>query len=350
MPMMDRIYENIAIDKIAGNFLKAPHKIGNTHEADAELIDLGEGCPNYLAITTDALVEEVAGGLYENPYFIGWMLSMVNFSDLAAVGADPLGLLLSISYPPNGNEKFITQLARGVSDACQTLHTFVLGGDTNQGEDLFLSGCAVGLVPKQSVLTRMGAKVNDRLYLSYPAGLGNIFAFLKLSRLNFLLPGSFYKPDARIKEGRVIRDYASCCMDTSDGVLHTVDTLMRLNGLRFVLYDNWTLICHPMAYRITRIKKIPSWLVLAGIHGEYELVFTVRPQKEKDFLDAAKRIGWTPLLIGEVCEGVGVSVKNSDSLTPLDTAAIRNLSRQAGSDPQTYVKNLIQMAEASGIQ
>ncbi len=347
--MMDRIFENVEIDKIAKNFQKAPHKIGHTHEADAEIIDLGVGCQNYLAITTDALVEEVRSGLYENPYFMGWMLAMVNFSDLAAVGADPLGLLLSISYSPNGNEKFITKLARGVSDACQELNTFVLGGDTNQGEDLLLSGCAVGLVPKQSALTRMGAKVNDRLYISYPAGLGNVFAFLKLSKMNFLIPSSFYKPIARIKEGRVIRDYANCCMDTSDGVLHTVDTLMRLNGLRFVLYNNWARILHPTACTITHIKKIPSWLVLAGIHGEYELVFTVSPQKEKDFFDAATRVGWTPLLIGEVCEGEGVNIQNSDTLKPLDTAAIRNLSEQAGSDPQAYVKKLIQMAKESGI-
>jgi thiamine-monophosphate kinase len=347
--MMDKIFENREIQKIAGHFLKAPHKIGNTHEADAELIELGNNNKNYLAVTTDALVEEVRSGLYENPYFIGWMLAMVNFSDLAAVGADPLGLLLSITYSPNGNEKFITKLARGVSDACQELSTFVLGGDTNQGEDLLLSGCAVGLVPKQSALTRLGAKTNDRIYITYPAGLGNVFAFLKLSRMNFLLPGSFYKPIARIREGQVIRNYANCCMDSSDGVLHTVDTLMRLNDLQFTLNNSWDRILHPMANRITRLKKIPSWLVLAGIHGEYELVFTVSPQKEKEFLFAAKSLGWTPLLIGEVSEGTGVSVKSSDQIIPLDTAAIRNLSEKAGADPQAYVKELIQIAESTGI-
>jgi len=347
--MMDQIFENRTIDKIAGNFLKAPHKIGNTHESDAEIIELGESNEHYLALTTDALVEEVASGLYDNPHFIGWMLAMVNFSDLAAVGADPLGLLLTISYSPDSTKNFITQLARGISDACREVNTFVLGGDTNQGKDLLLSGCAVGLVPKQCALTRMGAKVDDRLYITYPAGLGNIYAFLKLSRMNLLLSGSFYKPVARIKEGRVIRNYASSCMDSSDGVLHTVDTLMRLNGLRFVLYDNWERILHPMAHRITRLKRIPAWLVLAGIHGEYELVFTVSISKEQEFLAAAKRIGWNPLLIGEVTEGVGVGVKNSEGICPLDTTNIRNLSEQAGSDPQTYVKELIQMAEASGI-
>ncbi|MGD9345918.1 MAG: thiamine-phosphate kinase [Candidatus Aminicenantes bacterium] len=347
--MMDQIFENRAIDRIAGNFLKSPHKIGNTHESDAEIIELGDSSKNYLAVTTDALVEEVASGLYDDPHFIGWMLAMVNFSDLAAVGADPLGLLLTISYSPDSTKNFITKLARGVSDACSEINTFVLGGDTNQGRDLLLSGCAVGLVPKQCAMTRLGAKVGDRLYITYPAGLGNIYAFLKLSRMNRLLPGSFYRPVARIREGRVIRNYASSCMDSSDGVLHTVDTLMRLNGRRFILYDNWGRILHPMAYRITRLKRIPPWLVLAGIHGEYELVFTVSTSKEREFLAVAKRIGWKPLLIGEVSEGLGVSIKNSRGLIPLDTASIRNLSEYAGSDPRTYVKELIQMAAASGI-
>ena len=128
-----------------------------------------------------------------------------------------------------------------------------------------------------------------------------------------------------------------------------LDTLMRLNGLRFILYDDWDRILHPLASRVTRWKKIPAWLVLAGIHGEYELVFTVSTSKEREFLAAAKRIGWNPLLIGEVTEGVGVSVKNSEGIFPLDTTKIRNLSAQAGSDSQAYVKELIQMAEASGI-
>jgi thiamine-monophosphate kinase len=347
--MMDQIFENRTIDRIAGNFLKAPHKIGNTHESDAEIIELGDSSKNYLAVTTDALVEEVASGLYDDPHFIGWMLAMVNFSDLAAVGADPLGLLLTISYSPDSTKNFITKLAWGVSAACSEINTFVLGGDTNQGQDLLLSGCAVGLVPKQCAMTRLGAKVGDRLYITYRAGLGNVYAFLKLSRMNFLLPSSFYRPVARIREGRVIRNYANCCMDSSDGVLHTVDTLMRLNGLRFILYDDWDRILHPLASRVTRWKKIPAWLVLAGIHGEYELVFTVNTSKEREFLAAAKRIGWNPLLIGEVTEGVGVSVKNSEGIFPLDTTKIRNLSAQAGSDSQTYVKELIRMAEASGI-
>lgn len=348
--MMEKILENARIQSIARNFLQAPHKIGAIHEADAEIIDLGDDSRNYLAITTDALVEEVSSGLYDNPAFIGWMLAMVNFSDLAAVGADPLGLLLSIAYSPNSDRNFLPKLARGISDACQKLNTFVLGGDTNQGEELLLSGCAVGLVPKQSVLTRKGAKVNDRLYITYPAGLGNFYAFLKFSEKKFPLLGSAYKPLARIREGLIIRNFASCCMDTSDGVLHTVDTLMRLNSHQFVLNNDWSRFLHPVVSEMCRIQKLPLWLALAGVHGEFELIFAVSPQKEPKLLEEARKIGWKPVLIGEVIEGYGVSVRTSHGLVPLDTAAIRNLSDQAGSDPKDYMVQLIEMALSSGIR
>jgi thiamine-monophosphate kinase len=347
--MMNQIIETIHIDRLVKNFAKAPHKVGDTHESDAEIIDLGKGVPNYLAVTTDALVEEVSSGLYDDPYFIGWMLAMSNFSDLAAVGADPLGLLLSVSYPSNGKNRFAERFAKGVSKACEMLETYVIGGDTNHGEEPLFSATAVGLVPKRSILTRMGASVKDRLYLSHPAGLGNVYAFLKMSRMNVRLPGMLYKPMARIKEGKLLRYFASSCMDTSDGVLHAVDTLMRLNTSQFALSSDWARICHPMAYRMCRFKSIPPWLALAGIHGEFELVFTVKPQRESRFLEAASKIGWDPILIGEVRQGQGITIKNTNGNVPLDTTAIRNLSEQAGRDAQSYIRQLVQIAKETGI-
>lgn len=347
--MMKDILENLMIERIAKNFHRAPYKINNIHEADAELIDLGKGNEKYLAVTTDALVEEVASGLYSDPYLIGWMLAMANFSDLAAVGADPLGLLVSMSYSSSHSEEFITELTVGVSNACQRLNTFVLGGDTNQGKELFLSGCAVGLVPKEKAMTRVGAKPGEKIYLSGPAGLGSVFAFLQLSREDIRLPDLFYQPIARIDEGKIARRFATSCMDTSDGVIHTVDTLMRLNRCQIILYDEWDKIIHPIALQVCRAKSLPPWLALASVHGEFELCFTIKPHDEETFLNEAARIDWTPILIGEVGSREGVSIKTPERIVPLNTALIRNLSETAGSDPQSYINKLLDIARQVGI-
>ncbi len=344
-PMMKDILENLMIERITKNFLKAPHKLHEIHETDAELIDIGGGSDNYLAITTDALVEEITSGLYDDPYLIGWMLAMVNFSDLAAVGAAPLGLLLSISYSPALSEAFMTKLTKGISDACLRLNTFVLGGDTNQGKELFLSGCAVGLVSKKSIIKRIGAKPGDKLYLTHPAGLGSVFAFMRLAKQDFKLPGPFYQPLARIKEGKTIREFASCCMDTSDGVIHTVDTLMRLNRCQFILEDNWDQILHPIVLKVCSAQNLPPWLTLAAVHGEFELCFTLSHDNEKNFLREAAKAGWTPILLGEITEGKGVIIRSGERLIPVDTASIRNLSEIAGSDPKSYINKLLEIAQ-----
>lgn len=346
---MEEILENRMIERIARKFVEAPHRMHKIHEADAELIDMGEKYDKYLAITTDALVEEIASGLYEDPYLIGWMLATVNFSDLAAVGADPLGLLISINYPSTESDIFIEKLAKGISDACRELGTFVLGGDTNQGDDYLLSGCSVGLVDKDSTITRIGAKPGDRCYLSAPAGKGSIYAFLRLSGKGDQLPESFYRPVARLKEGKIIRKHASCCMDTSDGVVHTLDTLMRLNQCQFILYDHWEKILHPIVLGICQAQNLPPWITLAGVHGEFELCFTVNPDSEKDFLREASKIGWTPVCMGEVCEGEGVGIRADQNLIPIDTGLIRNLSDRAGSDHEAYIHRLLDVARNVGI-
>ena len=345
MSMMDEIIENQVIGRIARAFEPPPCRLNGIHEADAEIIDLGSGSDKYLAVTTDALAEEVSGGLYDDPYLIGWMLATVNFSDLAAVGADPIGLLVALNLPRGQDEAFVGRLAEGISDACRELRTFVLGGDTNEGKELLLSGSAFGLIPKGSLISRIGAQPGDRVYLTGPAGLGNVYAFLRLTRPGLRIPGLAYRPAARMEQGRIIRRFGSSCMDTSDGVVHTVDTLMRLNQRRFVLNDSWGKTVHPVALEVCRSQKLPPWLTLAGVHGEFELCFTLNPQKEKEFVGEAAAAGWAPILIGEVADGTGVYFKTAGGLVPLDSGLIRNLAAAVGSDQQGYIRQLLGYAQ-----
>jgi len=346
---MEHILENRRIALIAGHFERPPHRLNNIHEADAELVDLGDASALYLAATADALVEEVESGLYSDPALIGWMLAMANFSDLAAVGADPLGLLVAISSSPAQDEAYLARLAGGIAGACRTLHTYVLGGDTNEGGHLSLAGCALGLVPKDDVITRVGARPGDRIYLTGPAGLGSVYAFLRLSGRENDAGDSFYKPVARVTEGRLIRKFAACAMDTSDGLIHTLDTLMRLNRCQFVIEDNWERILHPLAGEVCRAQGIPPWVALAAVHGEFEVCFTIRPDREDALLSAAEAEGWSPVLIGRVDEGQVVSICKGEKHVPLDTTLIRNLAAAAGADPQAYIGKLLEIAREAGL-
>ncbi|OVE80414.1 hypothetical protein BVY01_00340 [bacterium I07] len=347
--MSDPIIENQIIMNFTRYFEKPDHRINYVHEADAELIFMGDDQPFYLAITTDAVVEEVKSGLYNDPYQIGWMLAMVNFSDLAAVGASPMGLMLSVNYSSNQNDEFMQSLSKGISDACKRVSSYVLGGDTNQSDALFLSACAVGTIPKNSIINRVGAKSGDRCFLTGPAGLGGIYAYAKLTKADQKSEYLPYYPSARIQAGQIIRKYAHCCMDTSDGLIHSLDTLMRLNHCQFVVHDNWEQIVHPLALKVCKNQNIPPWLTLAAIHGEFELLFTVNSAHEAPLLEELGNAGVHPVLIGNVREGSGVLIRSNEKTTSLDTASIRNLSAKTGTNQQDYIHGLFDFARKCGI-
>ncbi len=346
--MSDAILENRIIDAFARRFDPPPHRLNGLHEADAELIALETGSGRLLAVTTDALAEEAASGLYDDPKLLGWMLVQANFSDLAAVGADPLGILVAVTYPATAGDEDRARLAEGISEACGVLGTYVLGGDTNQGREWSLCGTALGLVPRSRTVTRRGARPGDKLYVSAPCGQGSAYAFLKLFGRQAASALAFFKPVARLAEGRVVREQASSAMDTSDGLLHTADTLARLNHCRIVLSDDWGRSIHPVALEICRAQKFPAWLALASVHGEFELCFTLPPENEAAFRAAAARVAWQPVCVGEVEAGEGVWIRNGKDPLLLDTARIRNLAAAASSDPASYVTELIQYAREIG--
>ena len=221
--------EIVLIEKLAGTLPRSPLLLNGLCESDAELIRL-PGTDRALALTTDAIAEEIAASLYNDPYLIGWMVVVVNASDLAAVGAEPLGILLNETLPTDVDSDYIDRLQSGIRAALAACGLHLLGGDTNFSPTMQIAATAVGIVPSDAPLTRLGCAAGDRLYSSGRLGLGGAFALGQLDREAPAVP---YRPLARIREGRLLRGIASCCMDSSDGVVPTLDELSRLNRVGF---------------------------------------------------------------------------------------------------------------------
>jgi thiamine-monophosphate kinase len=333
--------EIVLIEKLAGTLPRSPLLLNALCESDAELIRL-PGTDLALAITTDAIAEEIAAGLYTDPYLIGWMAVMVNASDLAAVGAEPLGVLLNETLPADVDAAFIDQLQLGIRDALDVCGLHLLGGDTNFAPTMQIAATAVGFVPSGKALTRLGCSPGDRLYASAPLGLGGAFA---LARLDPNAPTVPYRPLARIREGRLLRAIASCSMDTSDGVVPTLDELIRLNRLGFRIDGPLADILHPEALAAAGRAGLPEWLMLAGPHGEFELLFTAPPDAEQNLQTAAHSIDWTPIPIGVVTPQPGLWLGS----TRLDSTRIRDLFADVAGDVKRYLAELLAIdADLSG--
>jgi thiamine-monophosphate kinase len=336
MYQLNEILENKVINKLISGFERSPDQLNRPHESDAEIIQLGI---LKLALTTDSISEEITSGLYDDPYLIGWMIVTVNMSDLAAVGATPVGILISEIIPKTFSEEKIKELQRGISNACKAYDTFVLGGDTNQGENLVLTGTAIGVIKNEKPLSRVGCKPGDILYSSGKLGSGNAYAISKL--ISKTKSFTEFKPVAQIKNGKMISNYASCCMDTSDGLISTLDQLMRLNNVGFELKEDLEKVIDENALKNSKNLNIPPWLLFAGQHGEFELIFTIPQELNEAFLNESSKIGFNPIELGKIIPDKKVKIPLYGKMIPIHTAFIRNLPTETKGDINHYLKSLL---------
>ena len=354
MHQLKDIIENKIINDLTKSFHRSPKQLNKVHETDAEIIEL-ENSPYNLAITIDTISEEIKTGLYSDPYQIGWMSVMVNMSDLAAVGASPLGIVISQIFPKEISKEYLDKIQNGINDACKKCRTFVLGGDTNFGDELIISGCAIGTSEKGKHLKRIGCKDGDKIYVTRLVGNGNAYAAEKLllqnSKADSRLRGNdtfssreieFY-PEAKLDWRHILNKFSTSCIDTSDGVLSSLDQLMRLNSIGFRFRDDWNETLDPTSKHLFTKDNLPLWLLLAGVHGEFELLFSIPVENETEFINEAERLNLNPVYLADANseQNIAMSLYHKEQI--LDSAKIRNLAFDKDFSPPTYLQRLLEI-------
>lgn len=341
MRLMEEIAENRLLSRWATLLPRSPNKLGAVHESDAEMIPLAGG-PT-LALTVDTVAEEIRLGLYREPFTAGRTAAVAALSDLAAIGADPVGLLLAVTLPREKRSWFQEEVSRGISEVCEKAKTCVLGGDTSEGEILSITCVAAGLLPRESVRLRTGMRPGDLLFGSAAFGLGSALAAARWS----LSPGLFdevdYRPEARLSEGRALRGIASGCIDTSDGFIAALDQLARLNGVAIRIERTLQELLDPRAETVRSRLGYTPLAFLAGQHGEFELVFSVPPDRIGELCRVSRSMGWSPVFIGRVEPGSGLFAGDC----VLDGARLRNLWEEAGGEVEAYVRALYHVGVSS---
>ena len=260
-------------------------------------------------------------------------------SDISAVGASPIGLLLNQTLPHKYPDYQLIELQKGIQDACLAHKTFVLGGDTNYSTQMQMGATALGIITSGSPITRVGCKKGDLLYASKKLGLGNAFAFNQLFPLSDMKVDFF--PKARLKEGQCIRQFGSACIDTSDGFFPALCNFIEQNDVGFRLSKDFQSMCHSQALNIAHQAQIPEWIFLAGPHGEFELLFTIPKTNNEAFLSEANAIGWQPILIGEVIPNPAFYYTIASQTKQIDPFEIANLFHKCNGEPEIYLNALL---------
>ena len=173
-----------------------------------------------VVVTQDALVEGVHFRLdWISWRDLGWRAAAVNLSDLAASGADPEGLIVTLAAPGDTNVEDVLELYAGMAET----GVAVLGGDTTRAEQLLLSVSAVGRSTR--VPGRAGAKPGDTLVVTGPLGAAGA-AFRRQA---------FVRPPLRLGEGKELARHAHALLDLSDGLAVDAAHVAARSGCRLAI-------------------------------------------------------------------------------------------------------------------
>ncbi|MEP1445388.1 MAG: thiamine-phosphate kinase [Paraglaciecola sp.] len=235
-----------------------------------------------LVTTTDTLLSGVHFLPETSPHAIAQKAVAVNLSDLAAMGAEPAWISLSLSLPAV-DEAWLEAFSNGLQEHAEYYSVQLIGGDTVQGP-LAITITAQGFVPFDQALTRSQAQPGDSIYVTGTlgdAGLGLDIAQKKyvledqlntdylLNRLNY--------PTPRLMAGTCLRRVASACIDVSDGLVSDISHILKASGCGATVHIDKLPMSQALKESVSSQQAI-DYALSAG--DDYELLFTVSEEQK----------------------------------------------------------------------
>jgi len=269
---------------------------------DAAVIDIGE---QYMLISTDMLLEGVHFDLSYAPLrHLGYKAVAVNVSDIAAMNGIAKSITVGIGLSNRISVEAVDEIYEGIKFACEDYKVDLIGGDTTSSRSgLVISITVTGLVDKDKVAYRSGAKVNDILCVTGDLGAAYFgLQILEREKQEYIanpsmqpdleeksyLVGKQLKPEARadiIHELAEVGVVPSAMIDISDGLASEILHLSTQSGVGALIFEDKLPIEDITMLTATEFNISP---VTAALNGgeDYQLLFTV---KQSDF-DKIKNI------------------------------------------------------------
>ena len=229
----------------------------------------------------------------------GWMAAAVSFSDIASMGASPVGILTAVSLPPETDENVLYEIMNGISKCAEFCGTEIVGGDTKPGPGA-VCGTALGVCLHEP-LTRSGARPGDLVAVTGCLGSAAAGWHAALKGIDETdAVSSVMHPVPRVKEGMLLSasKTVTSCMDLSDGLSTAVSAVCRNSktGMDIV----WESL--PKGAGVDTVSgklKISEKEMMINSGGDYELLFTF-PGDKSDVLCSS---GICFSVIGTVTDG-----------------------------------------------
>ncbi|MEE3715566.1 thiamine-phosphate kinase [Tumidithrix elongata RA019] len=250
-----------------------------------------------MVVTTDILIDGVHfSEKTTSPEDAGWRAAAANLSDLAAMGAEPWGVVISVGLPPDTPVAWIEGVYRGFTDCLHLFGTELVGGDTVRSPVLTLAVTAFGQVHKHRIIQRHTAKVGDVILttgqhglskaglelLLHPElseklqnGISSISIEDTIAKLHAAHQRPIPKLDVPPLLGKLLESHPPfhspfpiSGMDSSDGLADAIAQICRASGVGAKL--DWQAISIPESIHQLAGDRALDWVLYGG--EDFELV------------------------------------------------------------------------------
>jgi len=234
-----------------------------------------------IAITSDMLVSGRHFFQDANPEWLGWKALAVNLSDLAAMGAKPLGFTLALALP-QPNSAWLEAFSKGLFAIASQYDCPLVGGDTTAGP-LNICITAFGGIPKEKAIRRSGAREGDDIWVSGFVGdarltLAALRHEITLSKSDLdKIQAHMHQPSPRIELGIALREVANSALDISDGLLGDLRHILKQSNKDAEVFLDRL----PKSSTLRKQSLTIQNLYAASGGDDYELCFTA-PSSKRD--------------------------------------------------------------------
>jgi thiamine-monophosphate kinase len=284
---------------------------------DAAVVRVGG---RLLALTTDMLVARTSFPEIATPEQMGKKAVAVNFSDLAAVGARPIALLLSIALPADLEVSFARRMMTAIERETRRYGAYVVGGDLDESGEISIAGFAAGLV-EGKILSRGGAGPGELVGVT--GTLGGAAAGLDAIRRGMggrfrRLVRSQLEPEVRCEEGVILGKCreVTAAIDISDSFAYNLWQIAEESGVRVVV-EKKRIPVDPLVRKYCEVTRADPYDFALFGGEDYELLFTVRPSSLPRLRAMFERAGRRFTLVGRTERGRGVWIEEDGKVRRL---------------------------------
>jgi thiamine-monophosphate kinase len=235
----------------------------------------------------------------------GWFTMIISLSDLASMGARPLGMMLALEAPEETPLVELDAFYQGVSEAALKYQCPIIGGNIKDANKFLCVGTAFGLVKPDQILRRDAAKPNEWVVVlgemgRFWAGVLHFMEHFSLTEAQTaVLLESMRRPRPRLLEGCALAEQglSRCAMDSSDGLTACFREIARSSPSIDILIELDRLAPEPIVQEVAVKSGIhPHKLMLAW--GDWELVCTVAHDKIPSLHSAMAELGCPVTVVG----------------------------------------------------